>query len=246
MGILAGSLQERLLALKLEDESSWALVQQVFEELLVDEPGDDDGDAPTRVEFGGHAAAWEEVRKFYDFWGSWNTRRPFQEAGAFSSEEIAAAANRAARRCMEQENERRRKAQRSKFSGEVREAVAALRDRDPRVQARARACAEEARDREALREAEEDRRQAERQERRRAARELELQRWEEEAKAAKAAKETEAAEANPETLESLSAISAPPATPPYPGVPSPWICTVCEGKAFPSRQAYEDRRCERV
>ena len=206
-----------------EEDSSWGRVREVFEELLSEEPA---GDGPKKaIDFGGPLTAWEDVRSFYDFWSSWATRRPFESASAFSSKEMVAAPNRAARRCMEQENEKRRKAQRLKFNAEVREAVAALRDRDPRVQARARACAEEAQNREALREAEEERRQAER---RRAARESELQRW----------AETEAADTEAAALSA----SAPP-TPSFP--PSPWVCNICDGKAFPSHQAYEDHRASK-
>ncbi|CAE7259705.1 dnajc21, partial [Symbiodinium necroappetens] len=221
----AGSLLDLPPALSAEEDSSWGRVRQVFEELLSEEPADD---APRKVvDFGGPLTAWEEVRRFYDFWSTWGTRRPFESAGAFSAEEMAAAPNRAARRCMEQENEKRRRGQRLKFNAEVREAVAALRDRDPRVQARARACAEEAQNREAFREAEEERRQAERRERRRAARESELQRW---------------AETEAEAAALSTSASAPP-TPSFP--PSPWVCNICDGKAFPSHQAYEDHRASK-
>ena len=193
-----------------------------FDNILQEEPL---GEAPMQsVCFGRPCSPWDDVREFYNFWSSWSTRRPFPEASAFPAEELASAPNRAARRCMEQENEKRRKVQRAKFNAEVREAVAFLKDLDPRVQARAQACAEEARSREALREAEEDRRHAERQERRRAAREHELQRWAEEEGA---------------KPQATKAASAPP-TPSYPMPSSPWICVVCDLKGFQSRQAYDD------
>ncbi|OLP75630.1 hypothetical protein AK812_SmicGene44545 [Symbiodinium microadriaticum] len=41
----------------------------------------------------------------------------------------------------------------------------------------------------------------------------------------------------------LSTSASAPPTPSFP--PSPWVCNICDGKAFPSHQAYEDHRASK-
>eukprot|EP00931_Biecheleriopsis_adriatica_P053458 TRINITY_DN31281_c0_g1_i1.p1 TRINITY_DN31281_c0_g1~~TRINITY_DN31281_c0_g1_i1.p1 ORF type:complete len:916 (+),score=165.96 TRINITY_DN31281_c0_g1_i1:197-2944(+) len=198
--------------LSADSSESWLEVDSLFKDILAREPDAFRGET---VCFGDQSSPWEEVREFYTFWKVWTTNRRFDEAISYTSETVAAAPNRAARRCMEQENEKRRRAERSRFLAELREAVDALRQRDPRVSANALRCAEEAAEREAQREAEEQQRQEERREQRKLAREAEQERW-----ATERVDETASKCASPQLAGS-------------------WTCQVCDGKVFQTKQAYD-------
>ncbi|KAA8492647.1 DnaJ-like subfamily C member 21 [Porphyridium purpureum] len=97
--------------------------------------------------FGRADSAWGEVRDFYGYYDHFNSRLTF----AFGDKwKLSDAPNRDIRRAMEKENTRERARLRKEFNAQVRELVAYVKKRDPRVEAQ-RVAEAERRERERLR-----------------------------------------------------------------------------------------------
>lgn len=80
--------------------------------------------------FGGSGAVWETVKSFYAFWESFVSAKSFAYTDKWN---LAEAPNREVRRLMEKDNKKERAKVRKDFNGTVRELVAFVRKRDPRV-----------------------------------------------------------------------------------------------------------------
>lgn len=80
--------------------------------------------------FGGGKAVWETVKSFYAFWESFLSAKTFAYADKWN---LAEAPNREVRRLMEKENKKERAKVKKDFNNNVRELVAFVKKRDPRV-----------------------------------------------------------------------------------------------------------------
>jgi len=130
--------------------------------------------------FGDSGSDWADVSRFYRNWLDFCSRKAFGHADKWNPRD---AENRQVRRAMEQENKKLRQAAKKEFNAEVRQLVAFVRKRDPRVAAHERQQEKETADKSKREKAEQERKKAaksqEQQERREAARVAEEERWKE-------------------------------------------------------------------
>lgn len=122
-----------------DGDGFYAFYGRVFDELWQEEVeamGRKDKLAEVGASFGGSEADWETVKLFYAFWESFASAKTFAYADKWN---MAEAPNREIRRLMERENRRERAKLRKEFNTTVRELVAFIRKRDPRVGRRRRA-----------------------------------------------------------------------------------------------------------
>lgn len=88
---------------------------------------------PAAAPFGASDSSWDTVRDFYRLWEPFSSRKTFSFADKWN---LADGPNREYRRHMEKENKKERSRVRKEFNSTVRELVAFVKKRDPRVAAR--------------------------------------------------------------------------------------------------------------
>lgn len=88
---------------------------------------------PRGSSFGSKHSAWEIVRDFYRTWDSFSSFKTFSFADRWN---LAEAPNREYRRYMEKENKKERAKVKKEFNSTIRELVAFVKKRDPRVAAK--------------------------------------------------------------------------------------------------------------
>jgi DnaJ homolog subfamily A member 5 len=118
-------------------ESFYGVYGMVFSTLAAEERSAGFSFAPPS--FGNMVSDWDEVRRFYDFFEGFASRKSFAFADKWN---MAEAPNRDYRRAMERENTRARSKVKKEFNSLVRELAAFVKKRDPRVSARKVAQAE--------------------------------------------------------------------------------------------------------
>lgn len=139
---------------------------------------DADEDHTALPPFGTSGSEWSDVSFFYRHWLDFVSRKAFGHADKWNSRD---APNRQIRRLMEQENKKARQAAKKEFNAEVRQLVAFVQRRDPRVAEREKQQMKEKSERTqrelANKEAKKASEAAERDKRREAARKEEEERW---------------------------------------------------------------------
>jgi len=139
---------------------------------------DADEDHTALPPFGSSGTEWSDVSFFYRHWLDFVSRKAFGHADKWNSRD---APNRQTRRLMEQENKKARQAAKKEFNAEVRQLVAFVQRRDPRVAEREKQQMKEKSERTqrelANKEAKKALEAAERDKRREAARKEEEERW---------------------------------------------------------------------
>eukprot|EP00177_Eucheuma_denticulatum_P007340 GFKZ01013357.1.p1 GENE.GFKZ01013357.1~~GFKZ01013357.1.p1 ORF type:complete len:618 (+),score=129.11 GFKZ01013357.1:120-1856(+) len=108
----------------------YAFYGGVFDRLWAEEVEVREGGRRVGVSFGGSQAAWTTVREFYAFWESFVSAKTFAFADKWN---LAEAPNRDVRRLMEKDNRKERAKLKKEFNSTVRELVAFVKKRDPRV-----------------------------------------------------------------------------------------------------------------
>jgi DnaJ homolog subfamily A member 5 len=111
--------------------SFFAVYSEVFSTLAAEER--QGGVSFSNPSFGCPSTEWADVRKFYQAWDTFSSGKPFASADKWN---LSEGPNRDYRRAMERENKRERAKAKKEYSLLVRELVAFLKKRDPRVKAR--------------------------------------------------------------------------------------------------------------
>lgn len=112
-------------------ESFYGVYGMVFSSLTAEERSA--GASFSCPSFGGAESDWDEVRQFYAVYEGFSSRKSFGFADKWN---LAEAPNRDYRRAMERENKRERARVKKEFNDLVRDLVAFVKKRDPRVKAR--------------------------------------------------------------------------------------------------------------
>eukprot|EP00928_Gymnodinium_smaydae_P037792 TRINITY_DN2618_c0_g1_i1.p1 TRINITY_DN2618_c0_g1~~TRINITY_DN2618_c0_g1_i1.p1 ORF type:complete len:699 (+),score=170.95 TRINITY_DN2618_c0_g1_i1:586-2682(+) len=177
-----------------EQGGFYALYAELFAAIAKEEEEvrieDADADYQSLPEFGLAESQWSDVSNFYKHWLEFSTRKSFEDANEWKTNE---AESRKLRRGMEEQNKILRLAAKRAFNSEVRELVAYVQKRDPRYQTHLKEKMQEDREKIQRKRAERESRKAaeaqKRIDRREAQRREEDARWEEVQKARQARKD---------------------------------------------------------
>jgi DnaJ homolog subfamily A member 5 len=110
--------------------SFFAVYDEVFSTLASEER--EVGASHPSPAFGGPDMAWDDVRKFYQVWEGFSSRKSFGVADKWN---LSEGPNRDYRRAMERENKRERAKAKKEYNLLVRDLAAFVKKRDPRVKA---------------------------------------------------------------------------------------------------------------
>lgn len=164
----------------------YTVYSELFEAIEVEEAEWEDADDEHHAmpPLGNSGTEWVDVASFYRHWNDFCSRKAFGHADKWNPKE---AENRQIRRAMEQENKKARQVAKKEFNAEVRQLVAFVQKRDPRVAAHKKAQAKDAQEKTQREVAEKESRRLkeaqDRKERKEAARKAEEERWAEAAAA---------------------------------------------------------------
>jgi len=167
----------------------YTVYSELFEAIDAEEAEWEDADDEHHAmpPLGNSGTEWVDVASFYRHWNDFCSRKAFGHADKWNPKD---ADNRQIRRAMEQENKKARQVAKKEFNAEVRQLVAFVQKRDPRVVAhhkeQARAAQEKTQREVAEKESRRLREAQERRERKEAARNAEEERWAEAAAAREA------------------------------------------------------------
>jgi DnaJ family protein A protein 5 len=87
------------------------------------------------AEFGTANSSREEVMKFYQEWGGFSTMKQFAYVDQYNPND---APNRRIKRLIEQDNKRERYKERGRFNDKLRDLLAYIKSKDPRIEIFAR------------------------------------------------------------------------------------------------------------
>lgn len=114
-----------------DDEGGfYSVYRGVFDEIIKEELPYQDDDDPVPPGFGTRSSSYEDVKKFYIHWSTFNTRKNFDHLVKY---DVLDAPNRRVLRLMEKENNKIRDTARKNRNEEVRALVAFVKKRDKRV-----------------------------------------------------------------------------------------------------------------
>lgn len=123
-----------------DDGRFFSVYGALFDELWSEETEVGSARVHGGAPFGGRGASWETARDFYRDWDGFSSRKTFAFADKWS---LADAPGGDYRRAMEKENRRERAKAKKELNAAIRELVAFVKKRDPRIAARKAKEAEE-------------------------------------------------------------------------------------------------------